>query len=333
MNDFPLLSRRTCLGGSLAGTAALMLPFPSAAQGKYPTKLVRIVVGFTPGGSGDFIARVLTVLLTPEFGAPIIVDNKPGAGSNIATQFVAKAERDGHTLLLGGNFSHAVNPVLYKNVNFDPVKDFTPITKLADLPSIIAVNPSFGVRTLKELIAKVKAEPGRWNYSTPGNGTPSHLAGAVLSRLTGAKLTHIPYRGGAPAVLAAIAGEVQFTIGTPPAVLPHVSSGRLLPLSMTTSSRSPVIPGVPGAEEAGVPGFDVQGWWGLWAPAGIPGDVRDQLHATVVKVLNTSRGREQFSREGLTVATSTSPSEFEAYIAREIPIWARIVRDSGAVAE
>ena len=326
-------SRRRALQSAAALAVAMAYSSLAAQSEAFPRRPVRIVVGFPPGGSGDFIARVLSDLLAAEFRVPVLVDNRPGAGSNIASEVVARAEADGHTLLLGGNFSHAVNPVLFKKVSFDPLNDFTPITKIADLPTIIAVNPATNVKTLRELVRRAKAEPGRWNYSTPGLGTPSHLAGAMLGRVSGAQFTHIAYKGGGPAITAAISGEVQLTIGTPPAVLPHLASGRLRALCLTTRSRSPVIPDIPGTEEAGLPGLDIQGWWALWGPAKLPAAVRDRIHGAMLKVLDTPQARGRFAREGLAITTSRTPREFDLFVREQIPFWAKVVSDSGAVAE
>ena len=210
-----------------AGAFALAASGRSAwAQAGWPAaRPIRLVVGFPPGGSGDFIARTLAEPLGREIGQTILVDNRPGAGSNIASENVARSEPDGHSLLLGGNFSHAVNPALYRRVPFDPVADFTAITRLTALPTVIAVRPETGVTTLAQLLERARAEPGRWSYATPGNGTPSHLAGAMLAKVAGLDLTHVPFRGGAPSVTAVLAGDVRVLIGTPPVALPQVRGG------------------------------------------------------------------------------------------------------------
>src|SRR4051812_22717696 len=243
--------------------------FPAHAQ-QYPTKPIRLVVGFPPGGSGDFIARNISEDLYKLLGQQIIVDNRPGAGSNIAAEIVARANPDGYTVLLGGSFSHAVNPALYRKIGFDPEKDFTPITKVANFTTIIAVNPKLPATTLKELIARAKAEPGKLSYGTPGAGTPSHLAGVMFNLIAGTNIVHVPFKGGAPSLAATLAGEVPIIIATPPVGLPMIRAGRLRALSLTTAQGSPIIPGIPGASEAGLPGFDIGGWWGLWAPAKTP---------------------------------------------------------------
>lgn len=323
-------SRRLALGLALAGLAPQRAARPQPA---FPSRPIRLVVGFPPAGSGDFLARTLAEPLGRELGQTVLVDNRPGAGANLASEFVARAEPDGHTILLGGNFSHAVNPVLYRQLPFDPLRDFTAITKVSELPTIIAIDPRLGITTLAALIERVRAEPGRWNYATPGNGTPSHLAGAKLAKVAGISLTHVPFRGGAPAIQAVLAGDVQLTIGTPPVVLPQARAGRVLALALTTRRASPVIPDIPGTETAGLPALDIAGWWGFWGPAKLPPVARARLFEATVKVLAEAAVRDRLAGEGLEVATSASPEAFDGYIAREIPFWAAAVRDAGATLE
>ncbi|WP_135467620.1 tripartite tricarboxylate transporter substrate binding protein [Crenalkalicoccus roseus] len=319
----------------LAAAAALALAAPAAwAQAAWPAgRPIRLVVGFPPGGSGDFIARVLAEPLAEVLGQTIVVDNRPGAGSNIASEHVARSEPDGHTLLLGGNFSHAVNPALYRRVPFDPVADFTAVTRLTDLPTIIALRPERGIATLAQLLERVRAEPGRWNYATPGNGTPSHLAGAMLANVARLDLTHVPFRGGAPSLQAVLAGDVEILIGTPPVVLPQVRAGRLVALCLTTRRESPVIPGVPGTEAAGLPALDIGGWWGLWTPAGLPAPIRARLFEATTRILARPAVQERLAQEGLQALPSASPEEFDAFLRREIPFWAEVVRIAGASVE
>ena len=309
-----------------------ILTTPALAQ-PFPERSVRLVVGFPPGGSGDFIARNMSEELGRLFGQQIIVDNRPGAGSNIASEIVARAQPDGHTVLLGGSFSHCVNPALYRKVNFDPVRDFTPITKVANFTTIIAANPKLGVNTLKELIAKAKAEPGKIGYATPGAGTPSHMAGVMLNIAAGVDLTHVPFKGGAPSLIAVLAGDVSLLIGTPPVALPQIRAGKLKALSLTTARASVVIPGVPGAAEAGVANYDVGGWWGLWAPAQTPVPAIRRLHEAVLSVLKKPEIAERLAREGLEIEISRTPAEFGAFVRKEIPYWAKVVKDSGATAD
>src|SRR2546425_1356817 len=250
---------------ALAAVLLMIASMAAWAQG-YPDRPLRLVVGFPPGGSGDFLARIIADELTREIGQPVVVDNKPGAGSTIAAAQVARAAPDGYTILLAGNFTHAINPWLYKHLSWDPHRDFTPITKVALMSIIVCVAPQRGIRSMKELIAKVRSEPGKWFYASPGNGTSQHLAGAELNRLAGMDMQHVPFKGGAPSLLAVLAGDVQVMIGTTPAVLPQIRAGKLVPLALITRAAPPLVPGVPGMEEAGGPGLDLGGRWGIWAP-------------------------------------------------------------------
>lgn len=309
-----------CLSGPLLGQT-------------FPQRSVRLVVGFPPGGSGDFIARTMSEELSRLFAQQIIVDNRPGAGSNIASEIVARAQPDGHTILLGGSFSHCVNPALYRKVNFDPVRDFSAVTKVANFTTIIAANPRLGVNTLKELIAKAKAEPGKIGYATPGAGTPSHMAGVMLNIAAGVDLMHVPFKGGAPSLIAVLAGDVPLIIGTPPVALPQIRAGKIKALSLTTARASAVIPGVPGAAEAGVANYDVGGWWGLWTPANTPAATVRRLHEVILVVLRKPEIAERLAREGLEIETSSSPADFGNYVKAQIQFWAKVVKDSGATAD
>src|SRR2546426_1448476 len=215
------------------------------AQG-YPDRPLGLVVGFPPGGSGDFLARIIADELAREIGQPVVVDNKPGAGSNIAAEHVARAASDGYTILLAGNFTHAINPWLYKNLSWDPHRDFTPITEVALMSIIVCVTPERGIRSMKELIARVRSEPGRWFYASPGNGTSQHLAGAELNRLAGTDMQHVPFRGGAPSLQAVLAGDVQGMIGAAPVGLPQIRAGKLVPLALIPRAGPIHVPGRPG---------------------------------------------------------------------------------------
>lgn len=321
------ISRRA-LGA--AGAALLAAPHLAQAQAWPAGRPIRLVVGFPPGGSGDFIARTLSEPLREALGQTIVVENRPGAGSNIASEAVARSDPDGHTLLLGGNFSHAVNPALYASIPFHPVRDFTAITRLTDLPTILAVRPQLGITTLAQLIERVRAEPGRWNYATPGNGTPSHLAGVMLAKAANIDLTHVPFRGGAPSLQAVLSGDVQLLIGTPPVALPPVRSGQLRALSLTTREASPVIEGIPGAGAAGLPALNIGGWWGLWTAAGLPAPIRQRLFEAATRITADPGVQARLAREGLQGLPSASPAEFDSFIGQEIPFWAEVVRAAGA---
>src|SRR5882762_2344196 len=302
------------------------------AQG-YPDRPLRLVVGFPPGGSGDFLARIIADELTREIGQPVVVDNKPGAGSNIAAEHVARAAPDGYTILLAGNFTHAINPWLYKNLSWDPHRDFTPITEVALMSIIVCVKPERGIGSMKELIAKVRSEPGKWFYASPGNGTSQHLAGAELNRLAGTDMQHVPFKGGAPSLLAVLAGDVQVMIGTTPVVLPQIRAGKLVPLALITRAASPMVPGVPGMEEAGVPGLDLGSWWGIWAPPGIRSEVKQRLYASITRVMRLPQVAQKLAREAMEPAISASPEEFAAFVRRDHASYEPIVKSSGAKAD
>jgi tripartite-type tricarboxylate transporter receptor subunit TctC len=299
----------------------------------YPDRPLRLVVGFPPGGSGDFLARIIADELTREIGQPVVVDNKPGAASNIAAEHVARAAPDGHTVLLAGNFSHAINPWLYKNLSWDPHRDFTPITKVALMSIIVCVAPERGIRSMKELIAKVRSEPRKWFYATPGNGTSQHLAGVELNRITGTDMQHVPFKGGAPSLQAVLAGDVQVMIGTTPVVLPQIRAGKLVPLALITRAASPMVPGVPGMEDAGVPGMDLGSWWGIWAPPKLRPEVKARLYAALTKVMRLPQVAEKLAREAMEPEISASPQEFAAFVRKDHASYEAIVRASGAKAD
>jgi tripartite-type tricarboxylate transporter receptor subunit TctC len=315
--------------------AALLLAIAATIAGAqtYPDRPLRLVVGFPPGGSGDFLARIIAEDLTKEIGQPVVVDNKPGAGSNIAAENVARALPDGYTILLGGNFTHAINPWLYRNLSWDPHRDFTPITEVAVMSIIVCVTPQRGIHSMRELIAKVKSEPGKWFYATPGNGTSQHLAGAELNRLTGLDMQHVPFKGGAASLQAVLAGDVQVIIGTTPVVLPQIRAGKLVPLALITRKGSPMVPGVPGMEEAGVPGMDLGSWWGIWAPPKIRPEVKERLYTSITKVMSLPQVAEKLAREAMEPEVSASPEEFAAFVRKDHASYEAIVKASGAKAD
>ncbi len=328
-------SRRTIIITAAALAApAVWAPGARAQPPAWPAgRPIRIVVGFPPGGSGDFLARTLGEPLGRELGATTMVDNRPGAASNIAAEHVARSEADGFTLLLGGNFTHAVNPAMYRRIPFDPIADFTPITRISDLPLIIAVRADRNINSLAELVQRMQAQPGRWNYATPGIGTPSHLVGAKLAKVTGQDITHVPFRGGAPSLQAVLSGDVEILVGTPPVALPQVRAGTLKALSLSTRQPSPVIPEVPGSAAAGLPALDITGWWGMWGPARLPLPIRDRLFQALRTVLAQPAVQARFAQEGLQALPSASPEEFGRFVQAEMPVWAEIVKDAGATAE
>jgi tripartite-type tricarboxylate transporter receptor subunit TctC len=329
-----MIHRRNLLAAPFALAAASQQAAAQSGVAWPAGRPIRLVVGFPPGGSGDFLARTLSEPLARELGgATILVDNRPGAGSNIAAEHVARSEPDGYTILLGGNFTHSVNPALYRRLPFDPINDFTPITRISDLPLIIAVRADAGINNLAELAARMRAQPGRWNYATPGIGTPSHLVGAKLAKVTGEDITHVPFRGGAPSLQAVLAGDVQILVGTPPVALPQIRAGTLKALSLSTRLPSPAIPDLLGSEAAGLPALDITGWWGVWTAARLPNPIRDRLFTAFRAVLAQQAVQARLAQEGLQALTSESPEAFGRFVQAEMPIWAEIVKDAGATAD
>ena len=232
--------------------------------------------------------------------------------------------------MVGGNFTHGINPQLYKGSTYDPIKDFTPIGRVADLPSIIAANSTAGIKTLSDLIDQAKKSPGKINYASGGNGTPAHIAGESFKRMAGVDLTHVPFRGGAAAVAATLAGNVEVIVGTPPVIMPHVKTGRLIALTVTWPQRYAVLPDVPSSTDAGLPQLADQGWFGIWGPAGIAPNVRQKLFEAINYALTQPRIQQRLTAEGLVFAPSVSTAEFEAFVKVEVPVWRQRVIDSGA---
>jgi tripartite-type tricarboxylate transporter receptor subunit TctC len=299
----------------------------------YPAKPVRLVVGFAPGGAADFVARTLQEPLSRALAQPIVIDNRPGAGSSIAAEHVAKSPPDGYTVLIASPSSILVNPLLSPQNPFQPLKDLTPVSKVSASPLVVAVNPSLGVTTLGELIEHAKKNPGKLNYASSGNGSAPHLAAVLFRRLAGVDIVHVPFKGGAPAVQSVLAGDTQLSFATPPSVLPLVQAGRLRALAVTSRSRTPLVPGVPGMAEAGLPDYEISFWYGFFVPAGTPSEVTRRLFAATTEALNVPAVSQTLAREGTEISRSASPEEFAAFLAEDAKLWARLVKESGAKAE
>lgn len=312
--------------------ASLFHATRSWAQSEFPSGPIKMIAGSPPGGSTDAVARLLGEGMAKILGQPVVIVNQSGAGGNLATETLAHLPGDGYTLMVGGNFSHGINAGLYKDSKYDPIKDFTPIIRIADLPTIIAVSPKSGITSLKDLIAKAKANPGKLNYGSGGNGTPAHLSAEYFKKLAGVYITHVPYRGGAPSAMAALAGEVDIIFGTPPVITPHLPGKKLIALCVTYPERYSVLPDIPSSSEAGLSALSVQHWFGLWAPAGVPAVVKEKLFQAASRVLKTPAVQEAFAKQGLMASPSPSISEFDAFVKREVPIWKQRVIDSGATA-
>jgi tripartite-type tricarboxylate transporter receptor subunit TctC len=321
-------------GRLLAAVAvALMALSPVQAQ-TWPAKAVRIVVPFPPGGTTDIVARSLGVELQRMWQHPVVIENRPGAGGNIGADLVAKSAPDGYTLLMGTVGTHAINAALFAQsgakMPFDPAKDFVPITLAASVPNVMVVNSKLPVNTVAEFIAYAKAHPGQLNMASSGNGTSIHLTGELFKTVTGTYMVHFPYRGSAPAVTDLIAGNMNVMFDNLPSALPHIKSGRLKALAVTSRTRSPALPNVPTIEEAaGLKGFDASSWFGLFAPAGTPRAIVDKVQADVAKALALPEVRERFLAQGADPGGNT-PEQFTAFIRAETDKWTRVVKFSNA---
>ena len=300
-----------------------------AAADWMPTRAVKLVVPFAPGGQPDVVARALAEPLSKALGQPVIVENRPGAGGNIAAEAVAKSPPDGHTLLMGTNGPLAVSPALYRNLPYDPQKDLAPVTLVGTSPNLIAVNPSLGVTTLRELVARAKAEPGKLNFSSVGKGSISQLSMELLNSVAGISTVHVPYNGGAPAVTALVAGDVQVLSLNPTALIPQVESGRLRVVAQTSARRSPLVANIPTVAESGYPGFEAIVWMAVMAPAATPRAIVDRLNAEIVRILQLPDVRERLSAEAFELPADT-PDQFAAIIKSELSRWAKVVKDTGA---
>lgn len=298
----------------------------TAAQ-SYPVKAVRLIVPQSAGGSTDLVARPLAQRLTEALGQTFVVDNRTGAGSTIGTDMVAKAPPDGHTLLaVAASFS--MSPSLYKKLPYDPVRDFAPITQLSALPNILVVHPSLPVKSVKELVAFAKARPGQLNFSSSGMATGTHMSMEMLKTMTGIQMLHVPYKGGAPSMTALLGGEVHLCFGTISTALPHVKSGRLRALAVSTIKRSIAAPDVPTIDEAGVAGYDYNSWIGLLAPAKTPAPIVSRLHSESVKIMNTPEMKAVLAHEGSEPVVN-APDVFAGIIKAEVARWAKVVQAAG----
>jgi len=291
----------------------------------YPNKPIKLVVGFTPGGAADYVARNLSVPLGQALGQSIVVENKPGAGSSIAADQVAKSAPDGYTILLASPSSISVNPALNPKLTYK-ASDLLPVTKVTSSPIVIAAYPGTGINNVKELIAKAKQDPGGLNYSSSGNGSAPHLAGALFGQVADVKMTHIPFRGGSLAVQSVIAGDTQLTFGTPPSVLPMVQAGRLKGLAISSRERSPLAPNLPGMREAGLPDYSIEFWYGLFVPVGTPSDVVQKIFDAAQVALKNPNLKAALAREGTDVSTSASPAAFAKFLTEDEKFWVKLVK-------
>ena len=304
----------------------------SPAQQAYPTKPIRMICPFPPGGTTDVVARLVAQKLTEAWGQQVVVDNRPGAGGIIGTEIVAKAAPDGYTVLLGSITTHAVNPALYKKLSFDPVKDFAPVSLVVSSPQLLAVHPSVAAKSVKELIALAKAKPGQLNYASAGTGTSPHLTFELFKSMAGIDVVHVPYKGTGPAITDLIGGQVQMMITGVVALMPHVKSGKLRGLGVTSAKRVAALPDLPTIVESGIPGFDVSSWFGVFLPGGTPKPIIAKMNAEIRKILEVPEVRQRLIGQGADPASNT-PEEFAAYVNAEMARWGKVVRDTGAKAD
>src|SRR5688572_10348875 len=312
----------------IAAALLALVPFAAHSQA-FPAKPVKLVIPFPPGGSLDNVGRLLAQKISESWGQTIVVENRPGAGGNVGADAVAKSPADGYTVVMGALSTHAVNPSLYPKMPYDAVKDFAPISNVAITPNVLTVNAGLPVNSLKELIAYAKAHPGKVNFGSGSNGSAGHLAGELFKVETGTDVAHIPFKGGAPATQALVAGDTQFMFDNLANAMAQLKGGRIKALAVTTAQRSKLAPDLPTMAEAGMPGFDISTWFGILAPAGTPPETIAKWNAELVKALNAPDVREKMLAQGAEPAPST-PAEFAAFIARERDKYARIIKASGA---
>jgi tripartite-type tricarboxylate transporter receptor subunit TctC len=307
---------------------ALLASAAGAWAQPYPSKPIRLVIGFAQGGAADYVARTVSEPLGRALGQAVVVENRVGAGSSIAADFVAKAPADGYTLLIASPSSISVNPALNAKLGYS-AKDLLPIARITASPLVVAVNPGTGITSIQELIAAARKKPGSLNYTSSGNGSAPHLGAVQFSRVAAVEMVHIPYKGGAPAIQSVVAGETQLTFGTPPSVLPMVQAGRLRALAVTSLNRSPLVPDVPGMAEAGLPAYSMSFWYGLFVPAGTPPEVVKRLFDAAQAVMQRPEVKAALAREGTEVALSASPDEFATFLTEDNKFWARLVKEAG----
>ena len=298
----------------------------------YPSKPVRLIIPFSAGGAADVPGRILAHRLTESLGQQVVVENRPGAGSTIGAEAAARAAPDGYTLFMISN-THFVSAALHKKLAYDSLNDFTPVTQVTSAPNVLIVHPSMPAKNVKELIALAKSRPGEINYASSGNGSTQHLTGALFSKMAGIDMTHIPYRGSGPVTADLLAGQVQVGFPGIAGMLPHIKSGKLRALGVTSSKRSPELPNVPTIAEAGVKGYEMVAWFGIAGPKALPRDIQMKLHGDLVKVLKTPDMQKALANAGQQVAYQERPEQFYDFMKVEAAKWAKVVQEAGAKVE
>ena len=331
------LDRRHLMQAAIGALAlAAAVPGTALAQSAWPAKPIRLVVPFAAAGTTDILARALAPELQKALGQPVVVDNKPGAGGNLAAAEVAKTPPDGYNMLMGTVGTHAINASLYPKLPFDPVKDYTPVTLVAGVPNVLVLNPAFAqkhnINSVADFIRAAKANPGRFNMASSGNGTSIHLSGELFKSMAGVFMVHFPYRGSGPALIDLLGGSMDLMFDNLPSALPHIKSGRLKALAVTSAKRSDATPELPTIEEAGgatLKGFEASSWFGLLVPAGTPADVVNRLQAESAKALGSAALKERLQAQGA-IPSGMSSADFGKFIAAETAKWAKVVKASNA---
>ena len=322
--------RALALAAAALALGAVAPPLRAAGPAHaVPSKPARIVVPFTPGGSTDILARAIGQRLSEAWGQPVVIENKPGAGGNVGVELVAKAPPDGYTIVMGHIGTFAANPALYKALPYDPVKDFAPITLVAMVPNVLVVGPAVQAKSLGELIAYAKANPGRLDYGSGGNGSAAHLATEYFRMRTGVSMQHVPYKGTGPAVADLLGGQIGVMITGALPLLPHIKSGKLRALAVASPKRLAILPDVPTIAESGYPGFSAVQWYGLFAPAATPKEIVAKINRDAVKALRDPAVAERLASEGAEPVGDT-PEQFGAFVKSEIELWGKVIRESGA---
>lgn len=315
----------------LSFAAALIAAGPATAQ-PYPSRPVTLIVPQAAGGTNDIVGRLVGQKIGEVMNASVVVDNRPGAGGNIGTQLVAKGPKDGYTLLMTISSSQAINPALYKNAGFDPVKDFKPVGLIGAVPNVLLVNPSFPAKDFNEFLKLAREKGANYQYASAGNGTLNHLLGEMLNSMAGISLQHVPYKGVAPALNDVLGGQLPIVFASLPSALSHIKAGKLRALAVSGDKRSPVLPDVPSIGEA-VPGYNGTLWIGLFAPAGVPADVLATLQDATRKALAAKDLRDKLDQQGVEIAAPTTPEQFSKLLQDDLAKWARIVKASGAAVD
>ncbi len=331
-NAVPFLKFTTACSPVVLATIFATFNAHAAAVAEYPTKPIRLIVPFAAGGGLDVLGRMIAQRLTDRFGQPVVVDNRTGAGGTVGAEITAKSAPDGYTLIMGSIGTHAISPGLYKNLPYDAVRDFTPVTQITMSPNILLVNSSLPVTTVKELIALAKAKPDQLNYGSGGVGGTTHLSAELLKSLAQIRLNHVPYKGGSQAVIALLGGEVSIIFNTIISSMPHVKAGKLKALGVTSTKRSPAAPTLVTIAEAGVPGYEFVSWYGVLGPAGMPAHAVSKLNDEIRRIMSAEAIVTSLASDALEVVTGT-PQEFANHIRQEVAKWGKVIKNVGIRAE